>query len=1289
MNRNSKNSTVVIFVILSLLAANLLATPPVGDPNQPYDQLPGTLETYHIKWAKPSAAGKLNALFIIPYASSREIVEAAQRLDMDYNYIMCGGFAGWEKGWWMGVNSTALRGAEAKLVLNELAKKRLSLAHKYDVIVIGKVSWEVIPDYAKDLILGHVKRGAGLVYVSPNRLKEGVKSKKEAEGKDEQFQKLFETNKEKKVAGKILSGLPLDIMPVKIFDRPEDYKALPGVVDWKHQQSPLYVSATDYGQGRIICLDYFDEKVISRFGFNALSYYYYEPDGGHDKVAYDYAFAILTKAMLWAAGKESPLRASISIKTPATDLKASKQKNIKEKWKPETPQIVVKRKKIPETDIILEAYVNPGKLKHKNLKLKYMLRNRDGDILIKKEQKAPKISAGKLEQTIKLDYLPRGDYLLDLIVATSDGKVLDFASKSFRVESPFFVKELKSKRESYQPGQTIKGSVAFSRKLSKDYTATVSAVDTWDRTTAIDKLTIGGETETQSFALPVKHPLSELWDIKCAISDKHGLVDTKSAWVTIPNHKFDNFMFMLIFSPTPGLGGWKNKFYPEVIKKYGINSTFTNLIYSWLQQFEHNARANLRNVAYAQHFGEMRSPSDNYIDHSKEKSNFDLVKFSEMARKIADTGKKLDAKKFPHKFYSHYSAKFFNRRFEIYKKAAKFSSPFYVLTGENYLSGEFQGKEHSGFGPATTKKFQEWCKKEYDNNFAALNKEWNTNFKSWENVRGILMEEAVEKHQLPRWVDFRYFMRSQVWSQFFIDFTDMIRRAIPGAHTGRVGHDHHDFTRYRNHMTCSKLYIGTQSDPEWHEFITPELQNSFSNDNSFLMGSKSMLVWHNDFHNTLNRKRLPWTMLFMGLNGFDWERGMKIESLGGESCFTPDYSKALPFFEEISEEVRLIQSGIGKLVIDSKPKRSKVAVLWSPYNHYISRLLPFQENGFSGTWLYNISVHGGAPSDALALLTSIHIRPVFIGYQDVESGELKKRGFKALILPYNKGMSRKEATAIRKFVENGGLVIADNEPGTYSKHGKKLKTPLLKNLFPSFNEQNLVKYGKGHAVYLPKINSFVARHENGNYTGSDSMAFFLEKYAGVKAPFKLLDSKGVERRDVFSPVFTNGTTTLIGLLRSSKSAGRESNDVTMVLDKKYHIWDVINKTYSGYTDRLDFILDLYPKMFALLPANPETITMMPKNATVERGGVVQLSGKVNLSDGKARAAAKKMKSAVLIKVNGPQGKELEFFRQIELFNGGNFVTELPISYSAEKGRYVVTAEYVITGMKAETCFDVN
>jgi hypothetical protein len=42
-----------------------------------------------------------------------------------------------------------------------------------------------------------------------------------------------------------------------------------------------------------------------------------------------------------------------------------------------------------------------------------------------------------------------------------------------------------------------------------------------------------------------------------------------------------------------------------------------------------------------------------------------------------------------------------------------------------------------------------------------------------------------------------------------------------------------------------------------------------------------------------------------------------------------------------------------------------------------------------------------------------------------------------------------------------------------------------------------------------------------------------------------------------------------------------------------------------------------------------------------------------------------------------------------VFKGKSFLVKLPVSYSESPGRYTVVLEHAITGIKAETCFDVE
>jgi hypothetical protein len=1269
-----------LLCVLAALSISTFATPPYGDSNQPYDRLPGTLETYHVKWAKPRTGGPLNVLFIIPYYNSREVVEAAQRLDLTYTVIMNAGYSTWAHGSYQDATATPLKETEAETVLEKITRSRLSVGHHYDAIVIAKVSWPVIPDYARELILQHVDRGTGLVYVTPNRLLAGLDTRTEYTEPDPQFQKLFETNTTPATAAVITRGLPLDVMPIHPFSAHSEYRDIPGVgrSDWV--QSGLCITATKYGKGRIVGLDYFDEMIAYR-NFNSLSPFVAHPQsvdglGESFPAMYDYAFALLARAVLWSAQAPEPAKVSISFDAPATDLKAPVDENRNRcSWVNKTPQLVIARNDLAKTKAVLS-------IQGAAATTACSIRDITGMIVMAERT---------VTNTMQLPLLPRGTYLLDARLLDTAGQVLDFASTAFRVESKLYIKEVKTAKDAYAPGEKITGTVNFSVPVPlRGHQIKVRAVDTWGRTAAkatvqhivgVDGLIRG--IDGALFELPVNQPLSRLWDIEAVIEDENGVVDKKRTWVGLPDWTFDDYMFMLIFAPSPQPNDWKGQLWGKVMREYGINSTFTFLIYNRLKQYEINERSHLMSVSYAEHMGEHWTPADAKRDKRQKQPDLDLAALSIMCRQIADTGEPLDPEQFPQK-QGHIDANWLNTRLASYHESARFGSPLYVLTGENYLLGDFDGLECSGFGPVTTALFKDWCREQYDNDLAMLNAEWNTSLESWDDVRGIMLQAAVEQDQMPRWVDFRYFMRSKVWTQFFIDYTDMIRTVAPQIKTGRVGHDHFDFSEMREHMTSSKVYVGQEANSEWRHAMATELLQSFSGDKSFLLAAQAMMRWHFDFATEVNRERWPWICLFMGLNGFDWERGLLAETLGGESCMTPCMSEPLPYFLDIADQVKFLQRGIGKLTITAKPYRSNVAILWSPQNHYVSRLHPFQKNAFSGTWLYNISVVGGAPADALALMNSLRVRPTMIGPQDVVAGELEKRGFKALLLPYSKGMSKAEADAVRAFVAAGGLVIADNQPGIASEHGRTLEAPRLGDLFPVTDKVNVVHHGQGHAAYLPNvINGYLGRHEKGDFTGSDAVEQLLREYSGTTPPIELLDEHGMARRDTLMPVFTNGATTLVGLLRCGDGHDAKRQATTIVLPAKAHVWDVRTHAYRGYTDRVDTRLDLRPQYFAILPARSGIMLIAAERGSAP-GGEVRVNGTIEFE-----GTPDNIVQTLHVQVYGPTGEELEWFRQNHRAVGSTFGMTLPIAYSAIPGRYRVTAKNAITGITAECSFDVK
>ena len=274
-------------------------------------------------------------------------------------------------------------------------------------------------------------------------------------------------------------------------------------------------------------------------------------------------------------------------------------------------------------------------------------------------------------------------------------------------------------------------------------------------------------------------------------------------------------------------------------------------------------------------------------------------------------------------------------------------------------------------------------------------------------------------------------------------------------------------------------------------------------------------------------------------------------------------------------------------------------------------------------------------------------------------------------------------------MKKGGLVVADNTPGVYTEHGRKLGVERrLKDLFPHLDRKHLAHVGKGHAAYLPgEINGYIGRMEKCDYTGADSVGALLKQYADQTPPVELIDAKGLPRRDTLMPVFHNGSTTLVGLLRAGPSEGQEPEATTVRFDRKYHVWDVRARSYCGHTAELSVRLDLRPQYYALLPVSLHRLTLRADGAGVEPGRDLLLVGRVVFSEKSASEGAK-LAQTVHVRVYDPAGRELEHFRSNVLFQGGSFRVILPISYSEPPGRYTIEAEHAITGMKARASFDV-
>lgn len=171
--------------------------------------------------------------------------------------------------------------------------------------------------WVKTAILAHVQRGAGLVYVSPNRLQRGQRPTAEVAGEHAEFTRLFETDAPDELVHQVFDALPMDALPLDLESDPEAARG--DSTDgnrWKTERARVRLSSSQHGEGRILGLDYHDEMVAYR-NSASLTPYVYDPEGDHDVVLYDFYHLLLARCLLWTVDR-LPQPPADAIDIPAT-----------------------------------------------------------------------------------------------------------------------------------------------------------------------------------------------------------------------------------------------------------------------------------------------------------------------------------------------------------------------------------------------------------------------------------------------------------------------------------------------------------------------------------------------------------------------------------------------------------------------------------------------------------------------------------------------------------------------------------------------------------------------------------------------------------------------------------------------------------------------------------------------------------------------------------------------------------------------------------------------------------
>lgn len=615
------------------------------------------------------------------------------------------------------------------------------------------------------------------------------------------------------------------------------------------------------------------------------------------------------------------------------------------------------------------------------------------------------------------------------------------------------------------------------------------------------------------------------------------------------------------------------------------------------------------------------------------------------------------------------------------------------------------------FSPSCQSEFRLWLQKQYPG-LQALNESWGSSFKTWDEVMPATLQELKPGAPIGSWLDHRRYMES-LFADYHARGRKSITSQIPAARVGLSGTQEptsfngYDWWKLMHAVDHISGYGGVQS----------SLQQSFKQPGTFVT---TFIGYDNSDVDEQGTRSAPWRLLFDGADGINYFTLIYDTRL--MPVIRPDLSltrKAGWLFEEVAE----LKAGIGLLFMEAKPENDGIAIHYSPPSLHSA----------TAAGLYDLRDRkknfGVNMINLVKILRDSHYQCRFLSEDQIKGGDLSS--YKVLFLPWSSAIGEEEAEAIRKFVRNGGTVIADSFCGVRDAHGKpapmledlfgvrqSLEPPDLKNDFLTVNGKKIPvssgstkielkggtargemsgapayivrEYGKGRAIFLNASFSNYADQVAGGEGGEVQVGkknvqtvtapirgFVTEllKEAGVPVPMPV-SAGNEDASEIELSRLRLGNTTLLGAVRAAKHGSIDRGDLlpsVITLDKPMYAYDSRSGKFFGKTGEIqDSLCRGEPKAYALLP--------------YEVTGL-QISGKKNVVPGEAakfqvaiQTKGKADTHVIHLALRGPDGKERPWYAQNVVARKGSAQAVVPFAYNDPEGEWTLVARDAATGV---------
>ena len=597
-------------------------------------------------------------------------------------------------------------------------------------------------------------------------------------------------------------------------------------------------------------------------------------------------------------------------------------------------------------------------------------------------------------------------------------------------------------------------------------------------------------------------------------------------------------------------------------------------------------------------------------------------------------------------------------------ESARFMSPyrpvFYDLADESGIADlaafwDFDFSDHS------LAEMRVWLRDRYGT-LGALNRKWGKSFTSWDAVIPDTTREAMERtdENYSSWSDHKEWMDISFARSLKMG-SDAIRSvdpdgfvAIAGAQMpGWGGYDYYRITQVL--QALEPYDIGNNI----------EIIRSLNPHVAVITTAFARGPWE---------KHRIWYELLHGARGnLIWDE--KAEHVGRDGSVGERGREVAPYYGEL-------RGGLGAQLMSSARQSDPIAIHYSQASMRAEWMLARRPQGEA--WVNRSSATERKDSEFLRLRESycrliedLGLQYNFVAYGQVEEGELARGGYKALILPRSTALSAKESQAIGEFVQQGGLLIVDGEPGVFDETVRKLPEPAL--------TQVLRNPGRGKVVRMNALDYHQQRLVGREREKFEAMGRLLAEH-GVTPEFTVWEGSGRPSAGVETHTFRNGSVRIVGLLGNpqlrvdelgppefkSNERFEKPRTLRLHLPAEMYAYNLRSGRPLGLTRDIEVALDPYePALFAVTPVELPPLRLSAPTR-LRRGDVAWI--------GIAAGARSPAETHVFhVEVLDPNGKIVLHYSGNILAAEGQSAKLLPSAVNDAAGKWTIRVKDVLSG----------